>query len=216
MSGAALDFQDSALIPHVRRVGNVSHLDLIVKGARCGGCLAKIERGLTELPGVLQARMNLSTSRLHIAWEGAAERADQFAKTLDGLGFESGPLDADKDALQSGNSQTKHLLLCMGVAAFGLMNVMMLSVGVWSGAADMSGAERSILHVLSAMIALPVAAFSGRPFFKSAWRALRAKQTNMDVPISLAIFLACGLSVYETFKGHGHTYFDAALMLILL
>jgi len=216
MSGAALDFQDSALIPHVRRVGDLSHLDLIVKGARCGGCLAKIERGLTDLPGVRQARMNLSTSRLHIAWEGAAERADQFAKTLDGLGFESGPLDADKDATRLGNSQTKHLLLCMGVAAFGLMNVMMLSVGVWSGAADMSGAERSILHVLSAMIALPVAAFSGRPFFKSAWRALRAKQTNMDVPISLAIFLACGLSIYETLNGHGHTYFDAALMLIFL
>jgi Cu2+-exporting ATPase len=216
MSATAIDLRDSTLIPHVRRIGEISHLELIVKGARCGGCLAKIERGLTELPGVRQARMNLSTAQLHIAWEGGAERADQFAQTLDGLGFESGPINESKGKIQLGKSETKHLLLCMGVAAFGLMNVMMLSVAVWSGAVDMSVSERSIFHLLSAMIALPVAAFSGRPFFKSAWRALRAKQTNMDVPISLAILLACGLSVYETISGVGHTYFDAALMLIFL
>lgn len=216
MNTAAFEIKDTALKPYVRRVGKLSHLDLIVKGARCGGCLAKIERGLGELPGVRQARMNLSTSRLHIVWEGEADRAEQFTKTLDLLGFESGPLGADKNTEQSSSSETRHLLLCMGVAAFGLMNVMMLSVGVWSGAADMTVSERNILHIISAMIALPVAAFSGRPFFKSAWRALRSKQTNMDVPISLAIFLACGLSIYETVVGHGHSYFDAALMLIFL
>lgn len=205
----------ASLAPHVRQMGGLSHLDLIIEGARCGGCLAKIERGVGELAGVRQARMNLSTSRLHVAWEGGAELAETVAQTLKTLGFGSGPLEADA-VTGAEKTESRKLLLCMAVAAFGLMNVMMLSVAVWSGGADMSSAERTLLHMISAAIALPVAAFSGRPFFTSAWKALRSKQGNMDVPISLAILLACGLSIYETAAGQEHAYFDAVLMLIFL
>ena len=216
MSGSLANATTENYAPYVRQVGERSHIDLFVKGARCGGCLAKIERGLTEIPEVRQARMNLSTSRLHIAWDGAPSLAENFETTLKDLGFESGPLEAETptDSLQK--SESKMLLMCMAVAAFGLMNVMILSIAVWSGGTDMAPSTRNMMHLISAAIALPVAAFSGRPFFKSAWRAIRAKQANMDVPISLAILLACGLSVVETALGNEHAFFDAALMLIFL
>jgi len=204
-----------ALASFVRTSGDTASLDLIVGGARCGGCLAKIENGLQSQPNVSEARMNLSTSRLHLVWEGTADLADGFAKDLQEMGFSAGPYIPDEaDAADLAQSQT--LLLAMAVAAFGLMNVMILSIAVWSGGGDMSTTTQNLLHWLSAAIALPVAVFSGRPFFASAWQALRAKTTNMDVPISLAIALACGLSLYETWQGETHTYFDAALMLIFL
>lgn len=204
-----------ALASFVKKDGQQASLDLVIGGARCGGCLAKIENGLREQPGVNQARMNLSTSRLHIVWDGGADRADGFARNLESMGFTAGPYIPD-DAEQSDVQQSRKLLLAMAVAAFGLMNVMILSIAVWSGGADMSEETRALLHWLSAAIALPIAAFSGRPFFASAWQALRARTTNMDVPISLAILLACGLSLWETWHGEVHTYFDAALMLIFL
>lgn len=205
-----------ALEPHVKKIGDLSHLDLAITGARCGGCLAKIERGLHELPGIRQARMNLSTSRLHVAWDGSPSLANTIAEKLAALGFQSGPIKADDPADLQQKSETRRLLLCMAVAAFGLMNVMMLSIAVWSGGVDMSAAERNLFHMISGAIALPVIVFSGQPFFKSAWRALRAKSANMDVPISLAILLATGLSVVETALGNEHAFFDAALMLIFL
>ena len=204
-----------ALASFVKQDGQTSTLDLVIGGARCGGCLAKIENGLREQPGVNQARMNLSTSRLHIAWEGSADRADGFARNLETMGFTAGPYILN-DAEQADVQQSRRLLLAMAVAAFGLINVMMLSIAVWSGGADMSSETRALLHWLSTAIALPVAVFSGRPFFASAWQALRARTTNMDVPISLAIGLACGLSLWETWHGEVHIYFDAALMLIFL
>ena len=37
------------------------------------------------------------------------------------------------------------------------------------------------------MIALPAIAYAGRPFFRSAWRALRHGRINMDVPIALGV-----------------------------
>jgi len=190
-------------------------LDLVVGGARCGGCLAKIENGLRAMPDVNAARMNLSTARLHLEWVGKPDRADGFASKLEEMGFSAGPYLPD-DSEDQDKAQTRRLLLAMAVAAFGLMNVMILSIAVWSGGDSMSSATRSMMHWLSAAIALPIAAYSGRPFFVSAWTALRAKTTNMDVPISLAIGLACGLSVWETWHGFEHTYFDAALMLIFL
>jgi Cu2+-exporting ATPase len=91
------------------------------------------------------------------------------------------------------------------------MNIMLLSVGVWSGA---DGATRDIFHWLSAMIAIPVVAYAGRPFFVSAAKALRHRHTNMDVPISIGVLLATGLSLYETVTGGAHAYFDGAVMLL--
>jgi Cu2+-exporting ATPase len=87
---------------------------------------------------------------------------------------------------------------------------MLLSVAVWSGA---DGVTRDMFHWLSAMIAIPTIAFSGRPFFESAWSALRVRRLNMDVPISLAMILAVGSSIWETSLSGEHAYFDAAIML---
>ena len=64
------------------------------------------------------------------------------------------------------------------------------------------------------LIALPVVAYSGRPFFASAAMALRYRRTNMDVPISIGVLLATALSLYETVTGGEHAYFDGAVMLL--
>jgi Cu2+-exporting ATPase len=97
------------------------------------------------------------------------------------------------------------------VAGFGMMNIMLLSVSVWSGA---GGVTRELFHWLSALIGLPVVIYAGRPFFASAAMALRHRRANMDVPISIGVLLATGLSLYETFAGGGHAYFDSAVMLL--
>ncbi len=95
------------------------------------------------------------------------------------------------------------------------MNVMMLSVPVWSGnVSDMIPEQRDFFHWLSALIALPAAAYAGQPFFWSAFQALRTRNVNMDVPISIGVLLALGMSVVETIHHAEHTYFDAAIMLL--
>ncbi len=107
------------------------------------------------------------------------------------------------------------LLRCLGVAAFAAMNIMLLSVAVWSGnVSDITPEQRDFFHWLSALIALPAAAYAGRPFFHSAIRAIRARRLNMDVPITVGVLLALGMSVVETLNHAEHAYFDSALMLL--
>ncbi len=190
-------------------------LELIVQGAHCSGCMNKIERGLSDIDGVSQARMNLSTLRLKVIWHGHDLSANDIVQKLSDLGFGAAPYTLSEAHSQS-EKELKFLLRAIAVAGFAAMNVMILSISVWSGGSEMEESTHTLFHWISALIALPTVIYSGRPFFSSAWKALKNRQTNMDVPISLALVLACSLSVYETIKANPDTYFDAAVMLLFL
>lgn len=184
----------------------------MVDNVHCGGCLRKIEREIGKLRGVEQARLNLTTRRLTVVGAGAADIVDEVIKTLDRLGYPARPYDPS--VLGSADELVEKMLLrAMTVAGFAAANVMLLSVSVWAGS-DMGPATRSLLHWFSALIVLPAVVYSGLPFFKSAVHALARRQTNMDVPISLAILLASGMSLFETIRGGSHVYFESAIMLL--
>jgi P-type Cu2+ transporter len=179
-----------------------------VPGMRCAGCIAKIERELPKTPGIIAARANFSAKRVAIEHDPELDEA-VLEEALRALGFEAQRV-AD-NPLGQDTKEKKQLTRALGVAGFGMMNVMLLSVSIWSGA---DGATKQLFHWLSALIALPVIVYSGRPFFASAWMALSHKRTNMDVPISIGVTLATLLSIYETVTGGDHAYFESAVMLL--
>ena len=125
-------------------------------------------------------------------------------------GYEAHELDPGLLSTTETDRQGRELLMRLGVAFFSMMNIMLLSVAVWSGAED---ATRDMFHWISAMIAIPTVVFVGQPFFRAAWAALRVGRLGMDVPISLALILASGISLYETAHSGEKAYFDAAVML---
>ncbi|WP_322515246.1 heavy metal translocating P-type ATPase [Rhodopseudomonas palustris] len=190
----------------------IAHLDLAVEGVSCAGCMAKIERGLSAIPDVTLARVNLTDRRLAVEWKKGALEPALFIDRLAELGYKAYPYEPVRAEVEEAE-RSKFLLRCLGVAAFATMNVMMLSVPVWVGG-DLSPEARDFFHWLSALVVLPCAAYAGQPFFQSAWRALKAKSVNMDVPITIGVVLALGMSLVETIHHAEHTYFDAAIMLI--
>ena len=189
-------------------------LELHVEGLDCGACAWLVETALARDPAMRRARANLSTRRLALEWEGEAARGQEFADLLASLGFRVAPFDP----AIAGDDQARReaeLLRAMAVSGFAAANVMLLSVSVWSGhAGSMGPATRELLHWISALVALPAIAFAGIPFFRSAARALAAGRTNMDVPISIGVTLAAGMSLWETFHGREHAFFDSAVTLL--
>ena len=197
-----------AAVPMAEQVAAGPALQFSLPTIHCAACIGKIERGLETLTGVGHVRVNLSLKRLSV--QGQVDPANVTARLAE-LGFDAYPLDID--ALNTARDDAgRALLVRMAVAGFAMMNVMLLSVAVWSGATDTT---RDLFHLISAMIALPVVAYSGQPFFQNAWTALRVKRLNMDVPISLAIILAAGMSLLETLNGAAHADYDAALSLTI-
>ena len=179
-----------------------------VPGMRCAGCIARIERGLAKVDGVAAARVDFSSKRVAVRHDTQLSDAE-LVEAIARIGFEAQP--AADNPLARDDRESKALMRALAVAGFGMMNIMLLSVSVWSGA---GGVTRDLFHWLSTLIALPVIAYAGRPFFASAAMALRHRRANMDVPISIGVLLATGLSVYETVTGGEHAYFDGAVMLL--
>ncbi|OYW15839.1 MAG: nitrogen fixation protein FixI [Sphingomonadales bacterium 32-65-25] len=178
-----------------------------VPGMRCAGCIAKLENGLAAVPGIAAARVNFTAKQVAVSHDPALS-APALLKALAGLGFEASPIG---DALAGPDGEARQLVKALAVAGFAAMNIMLLSVSVWSGA---GGLTRDLFHWLSALIALPTVAYAGQPFFRSAWSALKAGHTNMDVPISIGVTLATALSLFETITHGAHAYFDSAVMLL--
>jgi P-type Cu2+ transporter len=187
-------------------------LDVLVRGARCGGCLSKIESGVGALPGVTLARLNLSTGRMRVEWRGELV-SRRIIETLTGLGYGAAAFDPG-EADDAHRRTERRLLIAMAVAAFASSNIMLLSISVWSGVLEMSVETRTLMYWVSALIAVPTVAYAGMPFFESAWASIRARRMNMDVPITLALVLATGMSLYETMRGGPHAYYDAACTLL--
>jgi len=175
----------------------------------CSACISKIEKALDADPRVHSARVNLTLKRASI--EAAPDvTAEEMRTLVEGLGFEAHELDPGTLGPTATDRAGRELLMRLAVAGFATMNVMLLSISVWSGA---EGPTRDLFHWISAAIALPAIAFSGQPFFRNAWAALGKRKLNMDVPITLAIVLAVVTSLWETALSGAHAYFDAALAL---
>lgn len=192
----------------------VSEMFLTVEGLHCGACVWLIEQTLSREEGVLLARLNMTTRRLQLRWSGAAERGGEFIARIAQLGYRARPWDVQAQD-DDGARECKTLLRALAVAGFATGNIMLLSVALWSSSQqEMGVATRDLLHWISALIALPTLVYAGRPFFRSAWAALSRGRGNMDVPISLALVGAMGMSLLETITHGEHAYFDSATMLL--
>lgn len=195
----------------------VSTFEVAVKGARCANCIAKIEAGIGGIAGVTNARLNLSTGKLAVAWRGNAVSPKFVVQRVRALGYEAQPYDAGT-SIDASAREGRLLLRYLAVAGLGTSFVIGLTDAIWYGGSDneMNAATQDAFFWLAAVISVPLTMYCGQPFFRSAYRSLGQRRANMDVPISLAIVLTLGLSMVETIRHGTQTYFDAAIMLVFL
>ena len=200
-----------------REDGGRARLDLLVTGARCAGCISKIEREVSGLPGVDTVRLNLSTGRLAVGLVDDHVDPARIISVLERLGYPATPFDPGA-ATAERDREGRRLILALAVAGFGAMNAMMFSVPIWAGlfGQELGPATRTMMMWMSGAVGAPCAIFAGMTFFRSAWRSLRAGRANMDVPISLGVILTLAISFSETILHGRDAYFDAAVSLLFL
>ena len=127
----------------------------------CQGCIGKVENALSSYPGVRHARVNLTRKRVMI--DAAPEVTTQeLVAVVTAPGFEAHELDTSALNQTRTDAAGRDILMRLAVAGFAAMNVMLLSVAVWSGATD---ATRDLFHWISAAITLPALDEKGRPLF---------------------------------------------------
>jgi Cu2+-exporting ATPase len=189
-------------------------INLLVEGMHCPSCVAIIENGLKKQPEIMNARLNLSTKRLKVIWQGAAELGDKWIQAVNDMGYRAMPFDPNTSETFEAKEE-KFLLRCLAVAGFASGNLMLFSIPMWtSDGVEMGGATRNLFQWLQVLIAIPAIFYCGLPFYRSAWNALKNRQTNMDVPISVAVLLTTFMSLFEVSHRGLHSYLDSGVMLL--
>ena len=200
-----------------RRIG-LSALRL--SGITCAACAQPIESALRAVDGVIEASVDAAAQRAAVRWDAALTRPSALIEAVRRAGYDAAP-DTAADARMQRLRASRLALRRLFVAAFCAMQVMMLATPAYVSAPG--GIEPDLLHLLnwgSWVMSLPVLAFSAAPFFKGAWRSVRARHIGMDVPVVLGIavsFIASSGAAFDPNGAFGsEVYFDSLTMFVAL
>jgi Cu2+-exporting ATPase len=188
---------------------------LILEGIVCAACVWLNERHVGALPGVVDFRVNYSTHRARVKWDNSRIKLSEILRAISAIGYHAHPFDPGRQEVLQKQERTRALRRLV-VAGLGMMQVMMISVGLYVGEArgDMDADIRDLLRWAALALTTPVVLYSARPFFQSAWRDLRRFRVGMDTPVSLAIGAAYFASLWATVTASGEVYFDSVTMFV--
>ena len=199
----------------VHDMGDIRDIHLIVEGIHCSACVWLIERSLSKVPGILDIKVNLANKRLFIRWNNTQIKVSNVIEHLGNIGYAATPFNPEtaEGAIQK---QNRSLLLRMAFAAFAMMNLLWISIALYSGADD--GEFKSLFHWVGFVLATPTLLYSGWPFLKGAYTGIRHLNLTMDAPIAIGAVTTYSYSVFVTLSNTsvGEVYYDTVVNFIFV
>jgi Cu+-exporting ATPase len=208
--------QAAALAEAIRHAGYAvaqEGVTLAVRGMTCASCVARVERALTRVPGVVSASVNLATERASVVrWRGQAP-ADELIAALRGAGYDGGEAMADATGTVAAPPRWGDGARVALAAALSAPLLLPMAAGWLGWHAVLNGWWQLAL-------AAPVQLWLGARFYRAGWYALRAGSGNMDLLVAIGTSAAFGLSLALLLTapaGHAaHLYFESAAVVITL
>ncbi|TKA90932.1 heavy metal translocating P-type ATPase [Halopseudomonas bauzanensis] len=197
---------------YVRSEGDRQQIELLIEGISCAACGWLIEKRLVQMPGVLEATLNLGNNRLNLSWSAADTRLSALLGEIKRIGYAAHPYEPDKASEQIARENRQYLRR-LGLAGLMFMQVMMATMALWDGFnQDMTPEMAVTLRWAALLMTTPVVLYSCAPFFRGAWRDLKNRRLSMDVSVSMAIGSAYGAGIWATLTNSGEIYFDSVTM----
>jgi P-type Cu2+ transporter len=201
---------DEVQSDYIDKLGDIRTIYLLVEGIHCAACVWLIEHSLAKQQGVISAEVNLTSKRLRLKWDNRLTSLSTILQALGSLGYAAIPFDPDT---AEGALARRHrsLLYRMAFAGFAMMNILWISIALYSGADQ--GEFKNWFHWISFLIATPTLLYAGYPFLRNALIGLRRRYLTMDLPIAIGAVVTYSYSAFITMTGstHGHVYFDTVV-----
>jgi len=220
-SGDGSQTADGALTRPARAAGRPKKIEISISGMSCASCVAKIERGLSALDGVVRAGVNLATSRATVEYIPGVVTPDDLKMAVHDAGYRV--LEADDAPDRAHERAYRRLRLKLIVGTILTVPIFILTYPQFFGLSKVlpSGQLNFLLQLI---LATPVQFWVGWQFYHGAWAAARHRTTDMNTLIAVGTSAAYVYSVVATFfpdlfaaRGLGaHVYFDTAAAIIVL
>jgi Cu+-exporting ATPase len=184
-------------------------LQLAVRGMTCASCVARVEKALKKVPGVLDASVNLALEQASV--RGAALDAGAIVAAVTQAGYEAAVVE--RDAPRRAGLDAGGLPSWWPVAAAAILSLPL--------AAQMLVPGWMLPGWLQLLLATPVQFWLGARFYRAGWKALRAGAGNMDLLVAIGTSAAYALSVWQLAagsheQGMPHLYFESSAVVITL
>ena len=187
------------------RVISVFHLPQM----HCSSCVWLLEHLYKLNPGILSSRTNFLQKEITIEFNPGQTSIRSIVELLTTLGYEPLLSLDDLSKEKPKNTQRKRIYR-IAVTGFCFANIMMLSFPEYFHIAEEGDAQlQETFTYLNLLLSIPALVFGGGEFFISAWKSIRAKYLNIDVPLVLSIVLTFSRSLYEIVSGSGAGYLDS-------
>jgi len=184
-----------------------------ISGMSCASCVLRVEQALEKVPGVAKAEVNLATDRARVTFFKGTS-VEEIENAVRATGYDASlRADEDGDVLQQSREKARQLrgdaIRMLWTAGLSLPLILPMLLMPW-------GVHLMLPGEIQILLAGPVQFFFGVRFYRSAWKALKARSGNMDLLVALGTTAAFGLSVYNLLKGHEHLYFESSAAVITL
>lgn len=203
LTAKLLDFSD----------GKVSTITFFIPQMHCSSCIWLLENLFKVDANILQSRVNFIEKKLSLSFRSDQISLRKVVELLAFIGYEPQISfeDVEKRAKVSVN---KKLYYKVGVAGFGFGNIMLLSFPEYLSIDVSSESLRTTFSYVIFLLSLPLFFYCGSEYFISAFKGLRKKYVNIDVPLSLGILAFFGKSSYDIFAYGSPGYMDSLAGLI--
>lgn len=188
-------------------------LTLKIPSIHCSSCIWLLENLYKIKEGVNSSRVNFSLKELTIMFDPKQINLKGVVELLATLGYE--PQITLNSAEKNKGIKFNSLITKLGVAGFCFGNIMLLSFPEYFGIGSASDKEFVLVfNWLNVLFILPIIFYSGVEYITSAYRSIKQKYLNIDVPITLGIFALFIQSLYEIITEAGAGYLDSLAGLI--
>jgi Cu+-exporting ATPase len=203
-----LDFSD----------GGISRINLFIPAIHCSSCIWLLENLDTLHKGILHSHVNFVRKEVSITFRESEISLRQVVELLHTIHYIP-DISYNKEKKDDHQKANRRMLMKIGVAGFAFGNIMLLSFPDYlPGGEAIDKLMAGTFGIVSFILALPVITFCSSDFFLSAFKSLRKKIINIDLPLSIGILSLFLESSYEIFSGSGTGYMDslAGLLFFML
>jgi Cu+-exporting ATPase len=195
----------------------ISKIRLSLPQIHCSSCLWLLERLHKLNPGVISSQVNFVDKEAEITFRDQEISLRELAELLSAIGYPP-DISMNEYDTQKSRKRNNRLIIQIGIAGFCFGNIMLLSFPEYLGLDKSFENFQTTFNYLNLILSIPVLIFGARDYIVSSFKAVRSKQINIDVPITLGIFALYTRSVFEILTGSGAGYFDsfAGLIFFLL
>ncbi|MFT5890289.1 MAG: Cu+-exporting ATPase [Dokdonia sp.] len=192
---------------------DIQIVTLLIPSIHCSSCIWVLENLNKINSGVKTAQVNFSKKTVNITFSPEGISLKNLVTLLSRIGYE--PYISLDDASEKKSTIDRSLLYKLGVAGFAFGNIMFLSFPEYFEVSEFwLERYKYVFRWLIFAFAIPVAFYSGIDYFIAAYKGLRSKILNIDVPIAIGISVLFIRSTVEIATDSGSGFFDSMAGLI--